>query len=46
MIPPGTGGAIARLRQVAMERDKAVQEELAKGEVPQLEGPQPQEAAE
>jgi len=46
LIPAGTGGAIARLRQVAMERDKAVQEELAKGEVPQLEGPQPQEAAE
>ena len=30
LIPAGTGGAIARLRHVAAERDKAIQEEQAK----------------
>jgi DNA-directed RNA polymerase subunit beta' len=46
LIPAGTGGAIARLRHVATERDRAIQEELAKSQPPQIEGPQPQEAAE
>jgi DNA-directed RNA polymerase subunit beta' len=40
LIPAGTGGAIARLRHVAAERDKAIQEELAKAQPPQLEAPQ------
>ncbi|MEI9888057.1 MAG: hypothetical protein WDN08_16475 [Rhizomicrobium sp.] len=42
LIPAGTGGAIARLRHVATERDKAIQEEQAKANVPvaQIEGPQ------
>src|SRR5690348_10974778 len=40
LIPAGTGGAIARLRHVAAERDKAIQEELAKEQPPQLEAPQ------
>jgi DNA-directed RNA polymerase subunit beta' len=40
LIPAGTGGAVARLRQVAAERDKAIQEELAKQQPPQLEAPQ------
>jgi DNA-directed RNA polymerase subunit beta' len=46
LIPAGTGGAIARLRHVAGERDRAIQEELAKNKPPQIEGPQPQAAAE
>jgi DNA-directed RNA polymerase subunit beta' len=48
LIPAGTGGAIARLRHVATERDKAIQEEQAKTTAPValLEGPAPQEAAE
>jgi DNA-directed RNA polymerase subunit beta' len=46
LIPAGTGGAIARLRHVASERDRAIQEELAKNKPPQIEGPQPQAAAE
>jgi len=49
LIPAGTGGAIARLRHVASERDRAIQEEQAKANVPVplLEGPAaPQEAAE
>jgi DNA-directed RNA polymerase subunit beta' len=48
LIPAGTGGAIARLRHIAGERDKAIQEEQAKNNapVPQLEGPAPQAAAE
>jgi DNA-directed RNA polymerase subunit beta' len=46
LIPAGTGGAIARLRHVATERDRAIQEELAKNQPPQIEGPQPQAAAE
>jgi DNA-directed RNA polymerase subunit beta' len=41
LIPAGTGGAIARLRHIAMERDKAIQEEQAAAQVPvaQIEGP-------
>ncbi|HSZ75395.1 MAG TPA: hypothetical protein VK779_11290, partial [Rhizomicrobium sp.] len=39
LIPAGTGGAIARLRHVAGERDKAIQQELAKGQPAQIEGP-------
>ncbi|HEX4293157.1 MAG TPA: DNA-directed RNA polymerase subunit beta', partial [Rhizomicrobium sp.] len=41
LIPAGTGGAIARLRHVATERDKAIQEEQAKAAIPvaQIEGP-------
>ena len=47
LIPAGTGGAIARLRHIAAERDKAIQEEQAKNAPPaQIEGPAPQEAAE
>ncbi len=49
LIPAGTGGAVARLRHVAQERDKAIQAEQAAAAVPQLEGPAeetPQEAAE
>ncbi len=55
LIPAGTGGAVARLRHVAMERDRAIQAEQAAAQpVPQLEGPSepdagegtPQEAAE
>jgi DNA-directed RNA polymerase subunit beta' len=47
LIPAGTGGAIARLRHIATERDRAIQEEQAKNQpVAQIEGPQPQEAAE
>jgi DNA-directed RNA polymerase subunit beta' len=42
LIPAGTGGAIARLRQIASERDKAIQEEQAAQQpVAQLEAPQP-----
>jgi DNA-directed RNA polymerase subunit beta' len=40
LIPAGTGGAIARLRHVAGERDKAIQDELAKQQPAQLEAPQ------
>jgi DNA-directed RNA polymerase subunit beta' len=40
LIPAGTGGAIARLRHVAAERDRAIQEEMAKEQPPQLEAPQ------
>jgi DNA-directed RNA polymerase subunit beta' len=40
LIPAGTGGAIARLRQVATERDRAIQEEQAKSAPAQLEPPQ------
>jgi DNA-directed RNA polymerase subunit beta' len=48
LIPAGTGGAVARLRQVAMERDRVIQEEHAKTQqpVPALEAPPPQQAAE
>jgi DNA-directed RNA polymerase subunit beta' len=42
LIPAGTGGAIARLRHIATERDKAIQEEQAAQQpVAQLEAPQP-----
>jgi DNA-directed RNA polymerase subunit beta' len=42
LIPAGTGGAIARLRQIATERDRAIQEEqAAQAPVAQLEAPQP-----
>jgi DNA-directed RNA polymerase subunit beta' len=41
LIPAGTGGAIARLRHVAAERDRAIQEEHAKKQPAALiEGPQ------
>ncbi|MBV9694325.1 MAG: DNA-directed RNA polymerase subunit beta', partial [Alphaproteobacteria bacterium] len=40
LIPAGTGGAIARLRHVAAERDRAIQEEQAKSQPAQLEAPQ------
>jgi DNA-directed RNA polymerase subunit beta' len=40
LIPAGTGGAIARLRHVAAERDRAIQEEQAKQQPAQLEAPQ------
>ena len=41
LIPAGTGGAIARLRHIATERDKAIQAEQAAANVPvaQLEAP-------
>ncbi len=40
LIPAGTGGAVARMRQVAMERDRVIQAEQAANQpVPQLEGP-------
>ena len=43
LIPAGTGGAIARLRHIATERDRAIQAEQAAANVPvpQLEAPQP-----
>jgi DNA-directed RNA polymerase subunit beta' len=40
LIPAGTGGAIARLRHIATERDKAIQEEnAAQQPVAALEAP-------
>jgi DNA-directed RNA polymerase subunit beta' len=41
LIPAGTGGAIARIRRIAAERDKAIQAERAVAETPppQLEAP-------
>ncbi len=40
LIPAGTGGAIARLRHIAMERDKAIQaEHVPEAPIAQLEGP-------
>ncbi|HTW34795.1 MAG TPA: DNA-directed RNA polymerase subunit beta', partial [Rhizomicrobium sp.] len=45
LIPAGTGGAIARLRHIAGERDRVIQEEQAKSTPAQIEGP-PQAAAE
>jgi DNA-directed RNA polymerase subunit beta' len=42
LIPAGTGGAIARLRQIANERDRAIQAEAAANEeqpIAQLEAP-------
>jgi DNA-directed RNA polymerase subunit beta' len=47
LIPAGTGGAIARLRVIAAERDRVIQAEQAKTAPAQIEGPvAPQEAAE
>ncbi len=46
LIPAGTGGAQARLRHVAAERDKVIQEEQAKNVPAQIEGPTAQAAAE
>src|SRR5271163_2913968 len=46
LIPAGTGGAIARLRHIAGERDRVIQEEQAKSQPAQIEGPAPQAAAE
>ena len=49
LIPAGTGGAIARLRVIAAERDRVIQAEQAKTPPAQIEGPvaaPPQEAAE
>ena len=51
LIPAGTGGAIARLRHIATERDRLIQEEQAKTPPAQIEGPvaepsPPQAAAE
>jgi DNA-directed RNA polymerase subunit beta' len=45
LIPAGTGGAMARLRHVATERDRVIQEEQQKAIPAQIEGP-PQAAAE
>jgi len=41
LIPAGTGGAIARIRRIAGERDKAIQAERAQGATttPALEAP-------
>jgi len=44
LIPAGTGGAIARIRRIAAERDKAIQAERA-AETPALEAPSPAPAA-
>jgi len=46
LIPAGTGGAIARLRHVAAERDKAIQAEQAAKNKPQAQIEGPQQAAE
>ena len=47
LIPAGTGGAIARLRHIATERDKAIQaENAAQAPIAQLEAPAPDPAAE
>jgi DNA-directed RNA polymerase subunit beta' len=47
LIPAGTGGAIARLRHIATERDRAIQAEAAAQEpVAALEAPAPAPAAE
>ena len=47
LIPAGTGGAIARLRQIAGERDRVIQAEQASKVPPaQIEGPAPAAAAE
>ncbi len=40
LIPAGTGGAMARLRHIAAERDRVIQEEQAKAQPAQIEGPQ------
>jgi DNA-directed RNA polymerase subunit beta' len=42
LIPAGTGGAIARLRVIAAERDRVIQAEQANRAPPaQIEGPAP-----
>jgi DNA-directed RNA polymerase subunit beta' len=46
LIPAGTGGAIARLRQVASERDRVIQDEQAKAAQPMAAIEGPQQAAE
>jgi DNA-directed RNA polymerase subunit beta' len=45
LIPAGTGGAIARIRRVAAERDRAIQAERA-AEAPALAAPEQPAAAE
>jgi DNA-directed RNA polymerase subunit beta' len=45
LIPAGTGGAIARIRRIAAERDKAIQAERAQAETPKLEAPAPAQTA-
>jgi DNA-directed RNA polymerase subunit beta' len=45
LIPAGTGGAIARIRRIAAERDKAIQAERAAAAPALLEGPAPVETA-
>jgi DNA-directed RNA polymerase subunit beta' len=39
LIPAGTGGAIARLRRIAAERDQVIQAEQSTQPVAQIEGP-------
>ena len=39
LIPAGTGGAIARIRRIAAERDKAIQAERAAETPAALEAP-------
>jgi DNA-directed RNA polymerase subunit beta' len=39
LIPAGTGGAIARLRRIAAERDQVIQDEQSTAPVAQIEGP-------
>jgi DNA-directed RNA polymerase subunit beta' len=39
LIPAGTGGAVARIRRIAAERDKAIQAERAAAIPPALEAP-------
>ncbi|MDE2501296.1 MAG: DNA-directed RNA polymerase subunit beta', partial [Alphaproteobacteria bacterium] len=46
LIPAGTGGAIARLRHIAAERDRVIQAEQSTAAPAQIEGPAPQAAAE
>src|SRR6478672_9170282 len=45
LIPAGTGGAIARIRRIAAERDKAIQDERAAAVPPALEAPTPAQTA-
>ena len=46
LIPAGTGGAIARLRHIAGERDRVIQDEQAKAAQPALAIEGPPQAAE
>ena len=39
LIPAGTGGAMSRIRRIAAERDKAIQDERTQEVPPALEGP-------